>query len=170
MKQETIDQVVQQLADKYVPITASPVKGEAIVLDEESYNSLHKMLNSSNEDDHKIAQLALNTCDIQKSIYWIYKLSRGHWICNRMVNLRTKASRNFRDHSNLFNIANKNPLHFADWCESKGWITPEIYQYLEEDIIKMAKRQFFHKFYDVEFKIKEEYKALPSNNNVITTK
>jgi hypothetical protein len=34
----------------------------------------------------------------------------------------------------------------------------------------MAKRQFFHKFYDVEFKIKEEYKALPSNNNVITTK
>ena len=154
----------------YVPITASPVKGEAIVLDQESYNSLYTMLSSSNEEDWKIAQLALNTCDIRKSIYWIYKLCRSHWFSSRMVNLRFKASREFRDKCELFRISMQNPLSFADWCTSKGWMTPEIFQYLEENIIHMAKKQFAHKFYDVEFKIKEDYKHLPSNNNVITTK
>jgi hypothetical protein len=154
----------------YVPITASPVKGEAIVLDQESYNSLYTMLTSSSEEDHKIAQLALNTCDIRKSIYWIYKLSRSPWLTSRMVNLRFKASREFRDKSDLFRISMKNALSFADWCTNIGWMTPEIFQYLEKDIIYMAKKQFAHKFYDVEFKIKEEYKDLPSNNNVITTK
>ena len=67
--------------------------------------SLALMLMSRDTADHKMAQLILNTCDIEKSIYWIWKLSRQ--ASNIMVNLRTKAGRNFKEHSRLFLISTK---------------------------------------------------------------
>lgn len=152
-------------------LTASPIKGEALVLNEENYNSLLTMLKSSDEADHKMAQLILNGCDIPKSIYWIWQLGRYGWYTqSRMVNLRTKASRNLRDISDLFRISAKDPTSFAVWLKDKGWLTPEIFQYLEEDVINKHARQFRNTFYDVEFKIKEEYKHLASKTETLTLK
>lgn len=143
-------------------LTASPV-GEAVILNEETYESLHKMLVSSDEADHKMAQLILNTCDIEKSIYWIWKLSRNYYTCNRMVNLRTKASRNFRDHSRLFFISQKGHRSFAEFLATQNWLTPEIYQILEKEILQSNKSQCRNTFYDVNITIKDEYKHLTNN-------
>jgi hypothetical protein len=146
-------------------LTASPIQGEAVVLNEEIAKSLAKMLSSKDEADHKMAQLILNTCDIEKSIYWIWKLSKG--ACNQMVNLRTKASRNFRNHSRLFYIYQKSERFFAEHLNSQGWLTPEIYQYLEQDIIQRTVNQCSNTFYDVDIKIKDEYKHLTGNPDFI---
>lgn len=150
------------MEDKKV-ITASPVKGEAVVLNQEISESLVKMLNSNDEADHKMAQLILNTCDIEKSIYWIWLLSRKSWYTSRMVNLRTKASRNFRDHSRLFHIAQKSERPFAEFLDSQGWLTPEIYQKLEEEIVERTETQCSNRFYDVVITVKEKYKHLALN-------
>ena len=154
---------MEEVIEKYEPIVATPLKkGEiAPVLDEEGYNTLRDMINSSDEGNHKMAQLILNTCDIQKSIYWIWKLSRHGWGVHRMVNLRTKASRAFRNKSNLFSISSKGSLPFIEFLDRQGWLTPEIYKREEETIIDLATRQFDHRFYTVEFTIKDEYKHLP---------
>jgi len=155
------------MEDKKV-ITASPVKGEAVVLNEEIGQSLAKMLGSNDEADHKMAQLILNTCDIEKSIYWIWQLSRKSWYASRMVNLRTKASRNFRDQSRLFHISQKSERPFAEFLNTQGWLTPEIYQKLEEEIIERIETQCSNTFYDVVITVKEKYKHLALNVEPIT--
>jgi hypothetical protein len=147
----------------YTPLVATPIKGEAPVLNAEVYETLKGMLRSPDEGNWKMAQMILNACDIKKSIYWIWKLTREGY-ASRMVNLRTKASRAFRDHSRLFYINSKGSLSFAEFCAREKMITPEIYQYLEEDIMNRADMQFRHTFYDTQYKIKDEYKHL--NNNV----
>jgi len=153
---------MEEVIEKYVPVVATPLKdGEAApILDEEKFNTLLGMLKSGDEGNHKIAQLILNTCDIQKSIYWIWRLIKtaGHW---NMVNLRTKASRAFRDKSELFNISNKSHLSFAEWLTYKDWMTPENYQKLEDEILNTLARQHTNKFYDVTISIRDKYKHLP---------
>ena len=153
---------------QYIPLVASPLPGEAPILNEETYNTLKGMLGSGNTEDHKMAQLILNTCDIQKSIYWIWLLGKKY--AYNMVNLRTKAGRAFRDKSKLFYISGKSPLAFAEWLDYAGWITPEIYQRLESDIIKRAVLAFSHKFYDVTIKIKDKYTYLANNTSEISFK
>ena len=155
------------MEDKKV-ITASPVKGEAVVLNEEISQSLAKMLGSNDEADWKMAQLILNTCDIEKSIYWIWQLSRKSWYSSRMVNLRTKASRNFRDQSRLFHISQKSERPFAEFLNTQGWLTPEIYQKLEEEIVERTETQCSNTFYDVVITVKEKYKHLALNVEPIT--
>jgi hypothetical protein len=160
------------MTEETTTYTASPVKGEAVVLNAEIYDSLYNMFNSKSEEDHVMARLILNTCDIKKSIYWIWLLARrGGWnLVNKMVYLRTKASREFRDKSRLFHISQKSPKEFAYWLEKEGWMTPEFYKYLEEAILKTIKIQTSNEFYDVTIKIKEKYKHLPENTELITFK
>ncbi|HPC34864.1 MAG TPA: hypothetical protein PLP73_04290, partial [Candidatus Absconditabacterales bacterium] len=140
---------------KYEPVVATPLKdGEiAPILNEETYNTLKGMITSRDEGNHKMAQLILNTCDIQKSIYWIWKLAR-HGSQYNMVNLRTKASRSFRDKASLFHISHLNSTRFAKYIASKDWLTSEIYQRLEEEIVKEAALRVSNDFYDVELTIK----------------
>jgi len=157
-----METIVGTIITKKPVIVATPLKdGEAApILDEEKYNTLLGMLLSKDEGNHKIAQLILNTCDIEKSIYWIWKLSRkaGHW---HMVNLRTKASRAFRDKVELFTIHSKDHLSFAEWLINKDWMTSENFQRLEDDILNTLTSQFRNKFYDVTITIRDKYKHLP---------
>jgi len=48
------------------------------VLTSQEYDTLNKMLSSTDKGDHRMAQALLNQCDVQKSIYWIWKLSKKH--------------------------------------------------------------------------------------------
>lgn len=142
--------------------TASPVIGEAVILDAESTKALYTMFKSNDLADHKIGQLILNTCDVEKSIYYIWQLARS-LDPTRMVNLRTKASRNFRDQARLFFICQKGPRNFSEFLTTQGWNTPEIFKKLEDDVIIGTIGQCRNKYYDVTLTIKEEYKHLALN-------
>lgn len=139
------------------------------VLNKDTATTLTSMLKSKDEGDHKMAQLILNQVDVEKSIYWIWKITRDiHWQTNNMVNLRTKASRKFRDDTNLFAIANKNAGEFSKWLLDKQWMTPEIYSYLRADIVAdiQYKVKGFSscKMFDFTIELKEEYKHLDPND------
>ena len=136
------------------------------VITEHEYKTLLGMLKSTDEQNHKVAQLLLNGCDVEKSIYWIWKLTcEGSWtITNRMVYLRTKASREFRDKCNLFVISNQDSESFAKWLLEKDWLTTEIFQYLRESIIKDLKGQCNNQFFDLYTTIKGEYAQYDPDN------
>lgn len=155
----------------YVPLVASPLKKGAapLVLDQEMYESLLSLLKSSDEENHRLAQFTLNTCDIQKSIFWLWKLAK-HSNRNRMVNLRTKASRYLQATAELHNIAFKNEAEFAEWLIDKNWMTQDIFQVLEPHIIEKLKDQCDNIYYDVTVKLKEEYKHLTPNHQEISFK
>ena len=59
------------------------------ILNAEKYETILRMLKSTDVADHTIAQLLLNNCNVNKSIYWIWKLAKNGY-SSRMVNLRTK--------------------------------------------------------------------------------
>ena len=136
-----------------------PVAAGTTVINEETYNTLRNMLKSVDEGDHKMAQLILNQVDIPKSIYWIWKLSRDGY-GNRMVNLRTKASRMFRDKSRLFYIWSKGPSEFASFLAREGWITPELFAILKKDVLQNLKFKSSNTFYDISINLKPQYVTL----------
>ena len=138
------------------------------VLNKDTAATLTSMLKSKDEGDHKMAQLILNQIDIQKSIYWIWRISKDSYNTYRMVNLRTKASRKFRDDCELFTIASKQTSDFLKWLINKSWLTPEIYSYLLDDIIEDLRFRLggmsCAKMFNVAINLKDEYKQYDPNN------
>jgi hypothetical protein len=154
----------------YVPLVACPLKKGAapIVLDKEMYEGLHSLLNSNDQEDHRMAQLTLNGCDIQKSIFWLWRLAKKH--SARMVNLRTKASRFLQTTADLPSIRGMNETDFGEWLIDKDWMTQEIFQVLEPYILQDLKDQCDNQYYDVTVRLKEEYQHLTPNNKDISFK
>jgi hypothetical protein len=167
---ETLETPVEETT--YIPLVATPLKkGESpIVLDEEMTASLNSLLDSKDEGDHKLAQLTLNTCDIQKSIYWLWYLARKSRHCYRMVNLRTKASRYLQTNADLTGLQSRDESQFAEWLIDKGWMTPEIFTKLEPFVLEDLERQVANQFYKVTVQLKDEYKHISSNHDPITFK
>lgn len=135
---------------------ASQVTPGVTVLNEESFKTLEGMIRSNDEGDHKMAQLILVQVNIKESIYWIWKLARTN--VNRMVNLRTKAGREFRDACNLFYISNAGSTTFGSWLIKKQWMTDEIYMYLKNDLINHEKRSVTSVFFKHTIQLKDELK------------
>lgn len=130
---------------------------DVVIINEESYNTLFNMLRSSDKDDWTMAQILLTKCNIEKSIYYIWLLSRRCSTYN-MVNLRTKAGRKFRDDTSLFHLGGYNEELFLKFLEGKGWITKEIFKKVYPNIIKSVYSKTTNKFFNVTLTLKDEYK------------
>ena len=133
-----------------------PLEEDPTILNSEKYESLLKMLQSADSADHLMAQFLLNNCNVNKSIYWIWKLGKNY--SSRMVNLRTKASRKFRDDSRLFHIINKNSYHFVSYLKSQELLTTEIFMLLKDDLLRYAEKICNNLYFDFSLTLKEEYK------------
>ena len=136
------------------------------ILSEESFKTLEGMIKSNDEGDHKMAQLILNQINIKESIYWIWKLSRINVYC--MVNLRTKASREFRDSCNLFYLSTSSSTTFASWLIKKQWMTDEIYARLKKDLIVQESNTVKSVIFKHSIELKDELKHLDLNDEPIT--
>lgn len=137
---------------------AVPVISGTAILTDETFETVKNMLKSTDEGDWKMAQLILNQLHVQSNIVRIRELARHY--ANRMVNLRTKASRKFRDDCNLFYIAYTNNYEFVKWLEGKGWLTTDIFQSLKAEIVRQLAGQDHHKYYRLSFEVRDEYKHL----------
>lgn len=136
------------------------------ILTEETYNTLYKMLKSNDLGDHKMAQIILTQLNVEKSIWWIYKLTKNCYT-SRMVNLRTKLGRKFRDDTNLFHIAGLSEYEFAKWCNRKEWLTPEIFIDCKKNIIHNLKYRISDEpFFTVHIELKEEFKTLDPSDTI----
>jgi hypothetical protein len=149
--------------DETLGTSAVPVSGTAVLTDE-TFETVKSMLKSNDEGDHKMAQLILNQLDVETNIVRIWELAKSY--AHNMVNLRTKASRKFRDSTNLFWLANTSNYTFAAWLNRKGWLTPERFQYLKKDIVRHLSYKDDHTFYRLSFEIKEEYKHLDPDQQI----
>lgn len=148
------------------------------VITEQEFNTLDNMLRSKDQGDHRMAQAILNQCDIQKSIYWIWKLAKHS--SSNMVYLRTKASREFQVSAKLFEIAWMKPTDFAIHLHKKGWLTIEIFARLKPGILdELTQRNKGKNLYDMHATLKDELKqydpeeadtviSLPKTNESIT--
>jgi len=136
------------------------------ILNEDSYNTLLKMVKSNDPENIKMVQVILTQLNIEKSIWWIYQLAKNTW-SNNLVNLRTKAGRKFRDDTNLSMLANSSEHSFAYWCNKKGWLTPEIFMKCKKYVIaKLKSNASVDPFYTVHIELSEEFKRLDPSDVV----
>ncbi len=134
------------------------------ILNEDTYNVLNNMLSSSDEADHKMAQLLLVQIDVNQSIYYLWKLAKKH--AHRMVNLRTKLGKKFVQESSIFGLQHKTANEFAIHLKSKNLLTPSLYALLVKDIKADMKYKLKHAFYDVHVVLKPKYKDLDSTDQL----
>lgn len=144
--------------------TEERVSTDIRILTEETFERLAGMIRSSDPENHKIAQLILVQVDVQKSIYWLWRLAKIN--AQRMVNLRTKLGRKLKDDAHLFGIAYKNNNEFASWLERKGWLTEEYFQLIVRGIRSEIKQKHTNKFYDFHITIKDEFKSLDKEDKL----
>lgn len=145
------------------PSTVTPVKAvpanSGTALTESDYNTLESIFSSNDEDNHRIGQAILNRCDIQASIYWIWRLAKRH--SHKMVYLRTKASRKFVEDTNLWHLSSRTGDEFSRYLLARGWLTTEHFQTLKDHIVEHLKHRTERRnFYDIQYVIKEQYRHL----------
>ena len=126
------------------------------IIDEELYEKLKAMFHSSDKGNYPIAEQILITCDIEKSIYYMWKLLKGDGVIYKL-NRRLKAIRNFLSNEHIRNISYKSHYNFTLYLKMKKLLTPEIWTILEPDVTKVVKLKCVNDFYDVELKLRDLY-------------
>lgn len=143
--------------------TTGLAQADPTVLNFETASTIMNMIKSNDEGDHKVAQVLLTQVNVEKSIYWIWKIATSHWGSSRAINLRTKAGRKLRDDSNYFSIANQNAGRFMSWLKDKSWLTPEIFLFLQQDILDELKYKIGgvveSKPFNIYIEINDEFKV-----------
>ena len=154
--------MIETTVENKQEISQTTPSQEGVVLTETDFNRLKQMLLSKDYENHVVAQNILTKCNVEKSIYWIYKLA-GETGTYNMVYLRTKAGRKFRDESSLFSIASDSAESFAKHLLHKQWLTREIFQRLKPKILDDLKEQCSNKFFDLKYRIKDCYTKFDSD-------
>lgn len=123
------------------------------IMDQELYERINGMLNSSDKEHWPIAEDILMTVDVDKSIYWMWKLIRNHWW---RFNRRRKAVREkITQHRILSIIVSRNEHYFADYLVREGRMTEEIWNRLYPHIMKHMEHKMQNPWFDVELKMKK---------------
>lgn len=123
------------------------------IMDQELYQRIDGMLSSSDREHWPIAEDILMTVDVDKSIYWMWKIVRAHWW---RFNRRRKAVREkITQHRILSHIVGRPIYPFAEWLVREGRMTEEIWGYLGKDVENTIITRSNNQFYDVELKMKK---------------
>jgi len=98
------------------------------IIDEDSYQTLDSMLSSNNTGDRDIAKKILYNCDIDKSLYYIRKLSQKHYYSMFYGNgKKTKEHKAFREVVDPVISCTDMPDAIEIFYERKA-LTKEIYE------------------------------------------
>lgn len=139
----------------------------SLVLDKGQADRLIDMYKSRDPADTLLAQNIIIKYNVEKSIYWIWYITCAN-ISYKMLNLRTKLGRKFRDESELFRIADVSAERFSEFLIKKNWMTPEIYSYLYPNLLKILNKRISHPLYQFTIELKSEFKSLDKNDKPLT--
>jgi hypothetical protein len=147
----------------------------SLVLDEDTANTISRMLKSSDAENYPIAQNLILRVDLKKGINWyyLYKIcsERSYigTISERMINRRTKAGREFEKIFNPRLISMYQPARLLRTINSLDLLDAETMDKIKPliivEITSNLKRTIYPKIVDFEMVFKEDYaKHLESNN------
>lgn len=123
------------------------------IMDQELYQRIDGMLSSSDKEHWPIAEDILMTIDVDKSIYWMWKIMRNHWW---RFNRRRKAVREkITQQRILCIIVSKTDHWFADWLVKEKRMTEEIWNLMYPSVMKFMQSKVENPWFDVELKMKK---------------
>ena len=123
------------------------------IMDQELYERVNGMLSSSDREHWPIAEDILMTIDVDKSIYWMWKIMRNHWW---RFNRRRKAVREKITQQRILQIiVSKTDHWFADWLVKEKRMTEEIWNLMYPSVMKFMQSKVENPWFDVELKMKK---------------
>lgn len=126
------------------------------IIDYELYEKLKVMFSSSDRGNYPIAEQMLIDCDIEKSIYYIWKLLKSDGFIYKL-NRRLKKVRTFLSEPHVRNVSYRNFYNFVTYIKIEKLLTPEIWNIVEPEITKQILGRCLNDFYHVELKLKDLY-------------
>ena len=140
-----------KLSTKGTAATTAAVPTKRII-DEVLYQTLKDMFNSRDKENYPIAEQILIDVDIEKSIYYLWKLLKGDGVFYKL-NRRLKRVRDFLSNVHISNTWNASIYNFTLYVKKTKLLTPEIWNKVESDIQALVKRRCINDFYNVELKL-----------------
>jgi len=144
---------------------SSQISG-AMTIDETIYENIISMLKSKNADDVNLGTELLANCNIEDSIYYIYKIADK--FPSYLQRSDNKNVRLFAEVSNYNEIARMGPGEFVEYLRKKSLLTQEILDKLVPDITKEFKDDVVSDIFDIVLVPKEEYKDFKIESTKIT--
>lgn len=141
-----------KLSTKGTAATTAAVPTKRI-MDAALYETLKDMFNSRDKENYPIAEQILIDVDIEKSIYYLWKLLKGEGVIYKL-NRRLKRVREFANNKHIYFSSTRSTYNFALYLKDNELLTPEIWSMLESDIRDICQRKAENHFYDVELKVK----------------
>lgn len=149
----------------------APLAGSGLVLDDQNYESIKDMLKSSDEGNHIVARKLLYECDINNSLYYIWRLAKADNCFWPMHENRTKLGREFVSTCNLYTLKNCNTIHFIKYMENRNKLTSDIFYRVIDELIKELKNKLkgslTHEFLDISCVFNEKYKKYLKEDDLI---
>lgn len=143
---------------------ASQIEG-SIILDEFSTENILKMLSSKSNDDQNLGDEVLANCDINKSLYWIFKISERHPY--RYQTSTNKNVRSFADNSGYNQIARMTESEFAYHMLKKDLLTQEILDKLIPAMIESMEGDICSDVFDITLTPKKVFSDFTINDQFI---
>lgn len=127
-------EIIYQILSKKTPVVDEDLifdSIERLVIDDDMYNALHSMLNSSHDDKCVAAEMIYN-CNYAASMYYIYRLLEDHYY-NIQTGMSTTNWKVFDAKIDTHRVRNlefpKDIKHFYDY----GYLTEDNYDRMVND-------------------------------------
>ena len=136
-----------------------------LIVDKDSYESIRNMLASSDESNHKIGADVLSSCDIAKSLYWIWKLAAKYQSC--VNNLSSyKHIRLFIKKSDWNKVSSMDAEDYLEYAHKKGLLTSESFALVINDAAQLYAHRMSSDLFRIEMKPSSKYRSFSTGNEV----
>ncbi len=143
--------------------------GKPVALDEDSYKSVLDMLGSKDESNHKMGAEILANCDIEKSLFWIWKLAREkQWVISGLS--RFKNIRLFIRMSKWSELGRMDSEEFAEYLHKRNMLTKEYFGELFPDVAKKYSNVLESSMLTLTVEPSQKYHTFANGQKVIYTK
>lgn len=153
---------------KKIPIVSEDVildqMAPTMIIENEVYTSILEMLRSEDKNNHEVAIELIANCDINKSIFYLWKLSHG-W-SHKINNSRMKNIRLFVERSEWNELSGMNAEEFIEYMYKHDYLTKEFYK----ELLKVVAKDYANKLETPVFKMvlspSDKYKEYADESDV----
>jgi hypothetical protein len=136
----------------------------AAVIDEYTYDSIESMLDSSDDESQEVGVEILANCDIPKSMFYLWKLSKKYY--QVVVKVHTKNVRLFVERSDWGTLHGSNAEEFIEYLYDKKLLTKEYFQLLVGEASSNYKLSLNTPVFGIVLCPTEKYKKFAEKENV----
>jgi len=160
--------IIYNSISKKIPIVSEDVildqMSPSTIIDQEVYESIVSMFQSTDRTNHEIGIEIMANCDIKKSIFYLWRLNKG-W-SYKINNSRMKNIRLFVERSAWKDLYGMDAEDFIEYMYTNDYLTKEFYQELIKTVAENYKDKLESPVFKITLAPSEKYKEYSDETDV----